>query len=31
MNLTQIIVYEHQDQQSCVYFLIQKHNVRTLV
>ena len=25
MNLTQIIVYKHQDQQSFVSFLIQKH------
>ena len=31
MNLTQIIVYKHRDQQSIVCFLIQKHKVRTLV
>ena len=30
MNLTQMIVYKHQDQQSFVCFLIQKYKVRTL-
>ena len=27
MNLTQMIVYKHRDQQSFVCFLIQKHKV----
>ena len=31
MNLTQIIVYKHRDQQSFVCFLIQKHKLHTLV
>ena len=31
MNLAQIIVFKHRDQQSFVCFLIQKHKVRTLV
>ena len=31
MNLTQIIVYKHQDQQSFVCFFIQKHNVHTCI
>ena len=31
MNLTQIIVDKHRDQQSFVCFLIQKHKVHTCV